>query len=67
MSDNLKRMAKAEENIEQLLKERPGQRPNLLARKGGAAMYRAVLAHESGKREEFERLISQTRELFAEA
>ena len=67
MSDNMKRLATAEENIETLLRERPEQRANLLAWKGGAMTYRAVVAHESGQAEASERLLTQARELFAEA
>lgn len=67
LSDNSNRLAKAEQNIEFLLKERPGERANLLAWKAGASMYRAVVAHESGTAAEFERLLGQARALFAEA
>ena len=54
-SDNMERLAKAEQNIEVLLKERPDERANLLAWKAGAATYRAVRAHEAGQAAEFER------------
>src|SRR5688572_21030025 len=53
-SGNMERLAKAEQNIEVLLKERPDQRANLLAWKAGAATYRAVRAHEAGQAAEFE-------------
>jgi len=66
--DNRKdRMARAERNIEALLKERPGDRGNLLAWKGGIALYHAVVAHESGDAEEFERHFAQARENLADA
>jgi hypothetical protein len=67
MSDNMKRFAQAEQNIEILLKERPEQRANLLAWKASALTYRAVVAHESKKADESEHLLTQARELFAEA
>ena len=67
LSNNLNRFAKAEQHIEILLKERPEQRANLLAWKAGTSTYRAVLAHESKKAEEFDRLWTQARELFSEA
>jgi hypothetical protein len=52
-NDNLGRLAKAEQNIEILLKERPEERANLLAWRAGAATYRAVRAHEAGQAAEF--------------
>jgi hypothetical protein len=67
LDDNLDRLAKAERNIEVLLKDRPTQRANLLAWKAGATTYRAILALEAGKAEEFERLFSDARAGFAEA
>jgi hypothetical protein len=67
LDDNLDRFSRAERNIEVLLKDRPAQRANLLAWKAGATTYRAVLAHEAGKSEEFERLFAAARAGFAEA
>ena len=67
MSNNMHRMARAEQHIELLLKERPAQRANLLAWKAGTSMYRAVLAHEAGKPDEFERLFAEAREGFTDA
>ena len=55
------------ENIEQLLKDRPDQRGNLLAWKGSAAMHRAVLAHEAGNNGEFLKHLQAARAAFAEA
>ena len=52
---NMERLAKAEQNIEVLLKERQDQRANLLAWKAGVATFRAVRAHEAGQAAEFER------------
>ncbi len=67
MNNNMDRLAKAERNIEVLLKNRPDQRGNLLAWKAGALTYRAVLAHESGNAAEFERLFAEARDRFAAA
>ena len=67
MSNNMDRLAKAEQNIEVLLKDRPGQRGNLLAWKSGASMYRAVLAHEAGNTAEFDRHFNDARDGFASA
>lgn len=67
LDNRLERLARAERNIEALLKERPGERANLLAWRAGASVYRAVVAHESGSREEFARYFAQAREDFAGA
>ena len=65
--DNLQRLARAEKHIEVLLKDRPGERGNLLAWKAGATIQRAVLAHEAGRVDEFERLYAAAIHDFAEA
>ena len=67
MANDMVRFARAERNIEQLLKDRPDQRGNLLAWKGGAAMHRAVLAHESGNNGEFLKQLQAARAAFDEA
>lgn len=67
LDDNMDRFSRAERNIEVLLKERPDQRANLLAWKAGTTTYRAIVAHEAGKPEEFERLFARARGEFAEA
>src|SRR6476620_7155891 len=41
LDNNMERVARAEQNIELLLKDRPGERANLLAWKGAAALQRA--------------------------
>jgi hypothetical protein len=65
--NNLQRLARAERHIEILLRDRPGERGNLLAWKAGAAIQRAVIAHEAGRADEFERLYAQAMGDFAEA
>lgn len=67
MANDMVRLARAERNVEQLLKDRPDQRGNLLAWRGGASMQRAVLAHEAGNRDEFLRHLEAARAAFAEA
>ena len=67
LDNDMERVARAEQNIELLLKERPGERANLLAWKGGAALQRAVRAHEAGKPDEFARYFRDARDAFAAA
>lgn len=67
LSNDMTRFARAEKNIEQLLRDRPGERGNLLAWKGASLVYRAVLAHESGNAGDFQRHIAAARDAFAEA
>jgi hypothetical protein len=66
-NDNVERLARAERNIETLLKERPNQQGNLLAWKAGAATFRAVRAHEAGQAEEFSRRYAEALDGFAAA
>jgi hypothetical protein len=66
-NDDLARLDRVERNIEVLLKQRPEERPNLLAWKSGAAVYRAVLAHEAGQPDTFARLYADALAGFAEA
>jgi hypothetical protein len=67
MANDMERFARGEKNVEQLLKDRPDQKGNLLAWRGSATMYRAVLAHEAGKGAEFMKLLDAARASFAEA
>src|SRR3954451_21118885 len=67
LSNNMERMARGERNIDALLQQRPDERANLLAWKSAAAVYHAVVAHEAGKSDEFERAFKQARDTFAEA
>ena len=67
MANDMVRFERGERNIEQLLKDRPDQRGNLLAWRGSAAMHRAVLAHEAGNSSEFLKHFEKARASFAEA
>jgi hypothetical protein len=67
MANDMVRFARGERNVEQLLKDRPDQRGNLLAWRGSATMHRAVLAHEAGNSGEFLKQLEAARAAFAEA
>src|SRR5688572_651505 len=67
MANDMVRFARGERNVEQLLKDRPDQRGNLLAWRGSATMLRAVLAHEAGNSGEFDKLLEAARTAFADA
>ncbi|HYT68447.1 MAG TPA: hypothetical protein VEL51_18620 [Vicinamibacterales bacterium] len=67
LDNNMERFAKAEQNIDALMKARPEQRANLMAWKAGTSLYRAVLAHESGNPAEFARFYAETCDGFAAA
>lgn len=66
-ANDMERFARAEKNIDLLLEQRPRSRAELLAWKGGTELYRAVLAREAGKTEEFEQTYQASLDLFAEA
>jgi tetratricopeptide (TPR) repeat protein len=66
-TNDMERYVRAEKNIDVLLEQRPRERAELLAWKGGTKLYRALLARDAGKTEEFERYYQETLNLFAEA
>ena len=66
-SDNQQRLERAEKNIERLLTSRPAERADLLAWKGGIAVYRAANALESEDQDAFEKYYQTAQELFAAA
>ncbi len=67
LENDLQRLARAERNIQIVLKERPDQIADVLAWKAGADYYRAVLAHEAGRSDDFQRYFQQARDGFAQA
>ena len=67
LANDMVRFERGERNVEQLLKDRPGQRGNLMAWKGLALMHRAILAKEAGKADEFAKQLQGARAAFAEA
>ena len=66
-TDDMERFARGEKNINLLLEQRPQSRAELLAWKGGALIYRAVLAHEDGQSDLFQDHFVKSQKLFAEA
>jgi hypothetical protein len=67
LDNNMDRFARAERNIETLLTARPSERADLMAWRGGATMYRAVVAHEAGNAAEFTGHYQRASADFAEA
>ena len=67
MAGDMNRFARGERSIESLLQSRPDQKANLLAWKGAAQLYRAVLAHEAKKTDETKQLMTASMNNFAEA
>ena len=66
-ANDMERFARAEKNIDLLLEQRPRSRAELLAWKGATKIYRAVLAREAEKTEEFEHSYQESLDFFAEA
>ena len=67
LDNNMTRFERGERNLAALLESRPDQRANLLAWRGGAQVYRAVLANDAGKDAEFDRLFALARQDFSDA
>lgn len=67
MEGDMERFTRGEKNIDKLLEQRPRARAELLSWKGGATLYRAVMAREAGDNESFKRLFDQSLEYMAEA
>jgi hypothetical protein len=67
LSDDMKRFSRGEKNVEWLLANRPAEKSSLLAWKGGAALYRAVIAQEKNRREEFQKYYQQALDNFSQA
>ena len=65
--NNSERVARAERNIGLLLEQRPTERANLLAWRGGIGVQRAVKAHEAGDSAGFAKNFNGAREDFAAA
>ena len=66
-ADDMKRYERGERNIQKLLELRPDARAELLGWKGGAELFRAVLAHESENEQEFQQHLQASKAAFAEA
>jgi hypothetical protein len=67
LAGDMERFARGEKNIDLLLEQRPAEKPVLLAWKGLANLYRAVLAAEANKPEEFQQHYRKALDVFAEA
>ena len=67
LDNNMERFARADKNLDALLAQRPDQRANLLAWKGGMNLYRAVRAHEAGNAADFAKYFKDAKDGFAEA
>jgi len=67
LGNDMERLSQGEKNLALLLEERPQFKHNILAWQGGAALYRAVLAHEEKRPAEFQKYYKRALELFAEA
>lgn len=67
MEQDMERFARAEKNLDLLIDQRPRVKDQSLAWKGATKIYRAVLAHEAGKEQEFDRYFQEARQLFGEA
>ena len=67
LQNDLVRLARAEKNVELLLKSRPAERASLLAWQGTIALTRAVHASEANAQQDFTRSYRRATDLFAEA
>jgi tetratricopeptide (TPR) repeat protein len=67
LDGKLERLARGERSIDALLEKRPADKAGLLAWKAAALMYRAVLAHEAKRAEEFEGKYAEAVKLLAQA
>src|SRR5215510_10687137 len=67
LEKDMTRFARGEANVEELLKTRPNEKGSLLAWKGGAKLYRAVLAREAGDAAGYARLHGEAIPILQEA
>jgi hypothetical protein len=67
LAGDMEQFARGEKNIDLLLERRSAEKPVLLAWKGLATLYRAVLATEGNRPEEFQQRYRKALDLFAEA
>lgn len=67
LTDDMARFARGEKNVDLLLEKRPAAKSDLLAWKGGAALYRAVSAYENKRTDEFQQKYQQALELFSQS
>ena len=67
LQNDLKRLERAERNLERLLEGRPAERGSVLAWQGSTALTRAALASEAKQQTEFRRQFQRATDLFEEA
>src|ERR1044072_3125931 len=67
LSDDMERFNRGDKNVDLLLEKRPNEKADLLAWKGGIALYRAVRAHEAKQSDEFQKYYNQAQEFFSQA
>ena len=67
LSGDMVRFSRGEKDIDLLLEKRPAEKAELLAWKGGATLYRAVLASEDNRKDEFEQKYHQAVDLLSQA
>jgi tetratricopeptide (TPR) repeat protein len=67
MADDMERFSRGEKNIDLLLEKRPNEKADLMAWKGGVALYRTVRAQEAGRADEVEKYYKQALDYFAQA
>jgi hypothetical protein len=67
LGDDMESFARGEKNIDLLMEKRPAAKANLLAWKGGAALYRAVRAHENNRADEFKKHYQMALDFFSQA
>lgn len=67
LADDMERFSRGEKNIQLLLEKRPAARPELLAWKGGATLYRGVRAYEGNNMAEYRRYYQAALDLFTES
>lgn len=67
LGDDMEQFARGEKNIDILLEKRPNEKADLMAWKGGAALYRAVRAHEANRTDEFQKYYNQALDIFSQS
>ncbi len=67
LANDMERFRRGEKNIQTLLEKRPAAKSSLLAWKASATLYRAVIAHENNRNDEFQQKYREALDLFAQA
>src|SRR5215468_12548519 len=67
LTNDMERLARGEKNIQTLLEKRPEAKSDLLAWKGSATVFHAVLAHEANRSDEFQQKYREALDLFSQA